>query len=93
MRIAAWADDVERLVLVTDNLNIHSPVSLYAAFADSISPSGWHLADQLARYVDWWQNGTYSVNGSCFVIGITSRSELIRFASHRDPLRSGAVQR
>ena len=32
------------------------------ALADSIALAGWNLNDQADRYVQWWQNGKYSVN-------------------------------
>lgn len=40
--------------------------SMALALADSIRIAGWDLTDQARRYVDWWRNGTYSVNGRCF---------------------------
>ena len=50
--------------------------SMALALADSIIHKGWDLDDQIKRYVDWWQNGTYSVNGECFDIGTTTRMAL-----------------
>jgi len=50
--------------------------SMALALADSIINKGWDLDDQIQRYVDWWQNGTYSVNGECFDIGTTTRMAL-----------------
>jgi len=43
----------------------------------------------LHRYVRWWREGGYSVNGRCFDIGIATRSALARFRQHGDPLQSG----
>ena len=48
--------------------------SMALALADSIARVGWDLNDQANRYVAWWKNGEYSVNGDCFDIGITTRS-------------------
>jgi ADP-ribosyl-[dinitrogen reductase] hydrolase len=49
------------------------------ALADSIGKTGWNLTDQMNRYCDWWQNGTYSVNGRCFDIGTQTRYALNEF--------------
>ena len=50
--------------------------SMALALADSIAQVGWDLNDQAGRYVTWWREGRYSVNGRCFDIGITTRSAL-----------------
>lgn len=63
--------------------------SMALALADSIITTGWDLQDQAERYVDWWQRGTYSVNGVCFDIGMTTRLALSRFLESGDPLTSG----
>jgi ADP-ribosylglycohydrolase len=60
--------------------------SMALALFHSIVNAGWDLRDQLNRYVDWWQNGKYSVNGICFDIGMTTRSALATFLRNRDPL-------
>src|SRR5277367_5153400 len=60
--------------------------SMALALADSIAAVGWDLDDQAKRYVDWWKNGTYSVNGRCFGIGITTRSALGNYVAHKDAL-------
>src|SRR5262245_41535614 len=53
--------------------------SMALALADSIGSVGWDLNDQASRYVEWWKNGKYSVNGRCFDIGMTTRSALSNF--------------
>jgi ADP-ribosylglycohydrolase len=63
--------------------------SLALALADSIAEKGWDLNDQARRYVAWWREGQYSVNGTCFDIGITTRSALVRFLDSGDARRSG----
>ncbi|MDA1015295.1 MAG: ADP-ribosylglycohydrolase family protein [Planctomycetota bacterium] len=63
--------------------------SMALALADSIAHAGWDLNDQAGRYVSWWQQGEYSVNGRCFDIGITTRSALARFQKHHDANSSG----
>ncbi|MCG6158138.1 ADP-ribosylglycohydrolase family protein [Rubinisphaera margarita] len=63
--------------------------SMALALADSITASGWDLDDQARRYVSWWRNGVYSVNGKCFDIGITTRAALARFERHGAGRSSG----
>jgi ADP-ribosylglycohydrolase len=63
--------------------------SMALALAHSISASGWNLHDQTDRYVDWMNNGTYSVNDRCFDIGITTRQALTRYEHSKDPLTCG----
>ncbi|MBI4027571.1 MAG: ADP-ribosylglycohydrolase family protein [Verrucomicrobia bacterium] len=62
--------------------------SMALALADSTAV-GWSLNDQAQRYLAWWRRGKYSVNGSCFDIGITTRSALSRFERHGDARFSG----
>jgi ADP-ribosylglycohydrolase len=59
------------------------------ALADSIGAVGWDLNDQARRYISWWRNGDYSVNGRCFDIGITTSSALGRFERTGDAWSSG----
>lgn len=63
--------------------------SMALALADSIAAVGWDLNDQARRYVDWWRNGTYSVIGRCFDIGIATSRALGDFELHGDATRSG----
>lgn len=63
--------------------------SMALALADSIRIAGWDLTDQARRYVDWWRNGTYSVNGRCFDIGGTTAAALARFRQSGDARTSG----
>jgi ADP-ribosyl-[dinitrogen reductase] hydrolase len=63
--------------------------SMALALADSISSSGWDLADQMKRYIQWWSKGEYSVNGTCFDIGLATRAALAKFQKTGDPLTSG----
>lgn len=63
--------------------------SMALALADSIAQVGWDLDDQAGRYVTWWREGRYSVNGRCFDIGITTRSALARFLETGDARTSG----
>ncbi len=62
--------------------------SMALALADSIGTVGWDLRDQARRYVAWWQEGQYSVNGRCFDIGITTQRALSRFQQTKDAMTS-----
>jgi ADP-ribosylglycohydrolase len=63
--------------------------SMALALADSIASVGWDLNDHARRYVAWWREGEYSVNGRCFDIGITTRGALSRFLKTGDARTSG----
>jgi len=65
--------------------------SMALALADSIAKVGWDLNDQADRYVRWWRNGDYSVNGRCFDIGIATRGALHRYHHQKDARTSGDV--
>lgn len=62
--------------------------SMALALADSIAQVGWDLNDQARRYVQWWKTGKYSVNGSCFDIGLTTRAALGNFLADKNALTS-----
>ena len=46
---------------------------------------GFDAADQMQRYVRWWQEGYMSSTGSCFDIGNTVSAALARFVEDGDP--------
>jgi len=56
--------------------------SLALALADSMA-EGWDINDQMERYLEWQQEGKYSVNGTCFDIGNTTASALFNFDNNR----------
>jgi ADP-ribosyl-[dinitrogen reductase] hydrolase len=62
--------------------------SMALALADSLG-RGWNLNDQAAQYVQWLENGKYSVNGWCFDIGSTTRQAIERFMESGDATKSG----
>lgn len=64
--------------------------SMALALADSITATGWDLNDQASRYVRWWLEGAYSVNGRCFDIGNTVSSALYAFEQHGDARKSAS---
>ena len=41
--------------------------SISLALADSMIHAGWDLEDQAKRYLTWWKQGKYSVNGQVSV--------------------------
>ena len=54
--------------------------SLALALADSIVTCGTlDPTDIMARFVRWWRHGDYSPTGTCFDIGITTRTALAMF--------------
>jgi len=63
--------------------------SMALALADSLA-TGWNPHDQATRYVSWWKEGAYSVNGTCFDIGGTTLSGLIAFTKTGDAGNSGS---
>ena len=63
--------------------------SMALALADSIAQAGWNLNDQASRYVQWWKEGRYSVNGTCFDIGMTVMRALAHFSANQDARSSG----
>lgn len=63
--------------------------SMALALADSLASAGWDLDDQARRYVTWYRDGEYSVNGRCFDIGITTRSALTTFERTGDAATAG----
>lgn len=62
--------------------------SMALALADSLAEAGWDIHDQAERYLAWWLQGKYSVNGRAFDIGNTTLSALQRFRECRDARRS-----
>jgi len=66
----ARAEDTEKVVGVNSRLD--EPVvrdwgqktdDTSMALAESTAEVGWDLNDQARRYVAWWREGKYSVNG------------------------------
>jgi ADP-ribosyl-[dinitrogen reductase] hydrolase len=62
--------------------------SMALALANSLG-RGWNLNDQASQYVQWFENGKYSVNGFCFDIGCTTRTALNKFMECGDATQSG----
>jgi ADP-ribosyl-[dinitrogen reductase] hydrolase len=81
-----WTDDTSLALCLAESLIEHR----------SLDP-----ADQLARYVRWYRDGHLSSIGTCFDIGSTTRSALLRFegtgatvaASERRHAANGSLMR
>jgi O-acetyl-ADP-ribose deacetylase (regulator of RNase III)/ADP-ribosylglycohydrolase len=50
-----------------------------------VEKQGFDPADQIQRYVRWWQEGHLSSTGHCFDIGNATRTALQRFQKTGDP--------
>ena len=59
-----WTDDTAMALALADSL---------------VACDGLDEQDLLARFVDWWRNGTYSCTGRCFDIGGTTAQALLRW--------------
>lgn len=65
--------------------------SLALCLAESlVECQGMDLADQMTRYVRWWQEGYLSSTGACFDIGTTTQQALSRYLQSREP-RAGST--
>ena len=60
--------------------------SMALCLAESLIVKGeFNPADQMARYLNWWQWGYLSSTGSCFDIGMTVRTALQHFSDTGNP--------
>ena len=74
----AWTDDTSMALCLADSL---------------LAERGFDPVDQLQRYVAWWRNGSRSSTGTCFDIGIATRSALSRFERTGEPYPGDADPR
>lgn len=65
-----WTDDTSMALCLAESL---------------LTKNDFNPADQMARYLNWWQWGYLSSTGSCFDIGMTVRAALARFAETGEP--------
>ncbi len=70
-----WTDDTAMALALADSL-LHD---------SALDPN-----DLMTRFQDWYEQGTYSCTGSCFDIGNTTRSALMRFKRNGEPLAGSA---
>ncbi len=71
LRPGVWTDDTSMALCLADNL----------LATGQVEPR-----DLMNRYIGWWRKGDYSVTGSCFDIGNTTRAALERFERTDNPL-------
>jgi ADP-ribosyl-[dinitrogen reductase] hydrolase len=76
-----WTDDTSMALCLAESL---------------LSKNGFDAADQMGRYLNWWQWGYLSSTGECFDIGMTVSQALARyqasgqpFAGSTDPFTAG----
>ncbi|EJL93380.1 ADP-ribosylglycohydrolase [Pseudomonas sp. GM102] len=76
-----WTDDTSMALCLAESL---------------LNKNGFDAADQMGRYLNWWQWGYLSSTGECFDIGMTVREALARyqetgqpFAGSTDPYTAG----
>ncbi|MAD47689.1 MAG: ADP-ribosylglycohydrolase [Oceanospirillaceae bacterium] len=65
-----WTDDTSMALCLAESL---------------LQQQGFDAADQMQRYVRWWQEGYFSSTGVCFDIGNATRTALQEYLSHGDP--------
>jgi ADP-ribosyl-[dinitrogen reductase] hydrolase len=65
-----WTDDTSMALCLAESL---------------IDCAGFDPADQMRRYLRWYEEGYLSCTGNCFDIGNTVRSALMRFKRTGDP--------
>lgn len=65
-----WTDDTSMALCLAKSL---------------LSQKGFEAADQMGRYLNWWQWGYLSSTGECFDIGMTVRDALTRYQETGEP--------
>lgn len=65
-----WTDDTSMTLCLAESL---------------LAKKGFDAADQMGRYLNWWQSGYMSSTGECFDIGMTVRDALTRFQQTGNP--------
>lgn len=65
-----WTDDTSMALCLADSL---------------IASAGFDAADQMNRYVRWWQEGYLSSTGACFDIGNATRAALSHYRDTGEP--------
>ncbi|MGA9701171.1 ADP-ribosylglycohydrolase family protein [Pseudomonas sp.] len=70
LKAGQWTDDTSMALCLAESL---------------LRKNGFDAADQMARYLNWWQWGYLSATGDCFDIGTTVRAALAAFQELGDP--------
>lgn len=77
LKAGQWTDDTSMALCLAESL---------------LERGGFDAADQMNRYVQWWQSGHLSSTGECFDIGMTVRAALARYQESGDPF-AGSTDR
>ena len=70
LKAGEWTDDTSMALCLAESL---------------IIKKGFDPIDQMERYLKWYEEGHLSSNGTCFDIGITTLSSLVKFKESREP--------
>lgn len=65
-----WTDDTAMALALMDSLLAHDILD---------------EEDLMRRFIEWYEQGTYSCTGRCFDIGVTTRTALARWKQSGDP--------
>lgn len=65
-----WTDDTSMALCLAESL---------------LNKNGFNAADQMGRYLNWWQWGYLSSTGQCFDIGMTVSQALMRYQITAEP--------
>ena len=65
-----WTDDTSMALCLAESL---------------LNKNGFNAADQMGRYLNWWQWGYLSSTGECFDIGMTVSRALEQYQQTSDP--------
>ena len=71
LKAGQWTDDTSMALCLGESL---------------LRKDGFDPADQMGRYLNWWQWGYLSATGECFDIGMTVRQALADYQEHGQPL-------
>jgi ADP-ribosyl-[dinitrogen reductase] hydrolase len=70
-----WTDDTSMALCLAESL---------------LNKNGFNAADQMGRYLNWWQWGYLSSTGECFDIGMTVSQALAQFQQNAEPFAGSA---
>lgn len=78
LKAGQWTDDTSMALCLAESL---------------LEKGGFDAADQMNRYVRWWQSGHLSSTGECFDIGMTVCAALGRYQASGDPMAGSTDRR
>ncbi len=71
-----WTDDTSMALCLAESL---------------LHQKGFDPADQMGRYLDWWQRGYLSSTGECFDIGGTVKNALQKYQQTQNPFAGSSA--